>query len=870
MFIGRDSELTRLAALPRGSLTTLLGTGGVGKTRLAREHVARERARGRSIAWADLAPARTRRDAIAILARALDVALTAGDEDVAVLARAASAQSSLVVADNAEQLDASARAALAELGAAAGAASILVTSREPVGIAHEIVVPISPLGEADAMALLAALASPSGDSTDAEVARAIVRRLDALPLAIELAASRLALLGGVELLGRLDRKLDVLGSGRADRPARHATLRAAIAWSWDLLDDGDRAGLVACATFAGTFDGALAVAVMGSSEHEALDRLQRLRDRSLVHARTDERGRVVLWLMESVRELARESTTAEVEARHARAVIARAEPLAEALRRGGGELDGLDRLHGDLRIVAARGGASGAEAALALSALLAVTGPLEVAADLLAAAATSTGEEIDDLLRARILVAHGDVLRALGRLDAAASALDRASSYVASGSQAAPTSRAFAIASADAARVRGSVLRTLGRSTEALVAKEQALAAYRATGDRARAGLCLGEIGAVHQTEGRLAKARGFHAEAIAIHVEEKSRRAEGVERSFLAVATHRAGDPAAAIALHEAALAIHREVRHRRLEGAELLHLAFVEHELGHVARARELFAEARATLAAAGARGLESLACVLAARLEIDESDEAAALLRLGEAASAAPPSWPRITATRNLALGHLAMRAGDPERACAAYEESLATSRDVEVGFEALTPAYLALAYARTKRPAAVVEAHLADARAAARAVESPWIGAALAILSSAAQGTAPPAIDENAAARSSEVRRALAFAGTTRALVIEDDGKRVVLPDGATIDLSRRKNVRAILVVLAKARRDHPGRALSPAELLEAGWPGERMRPDAATKRLHTAVWTLRSVGLEPYLLTEGDGYLLDPRTDLRIS
>lgn len=865
MFLGRDSELTRLAALPRGSLATLLGTGGVGKTRLAREHVARERARGRSIAWADLATARTRRDVVAELARALDVALTANDDDIAVLARAASAQASLVVADNAEQLDEHARAALAELVGAAGSASILVTSREPIGAPGEILVPIAPLGEADAMTLLTALASPSGDATDAEVARAIVRRLDALPLAIELAASRLALLGGVELLGRLDRKLDLLGSGRADRPARHATLRAAIAWSWDLLDEVDRDALVACATFAGSFDGALAVAVIGSSEGDALDRLQRLRDRSLVHARTDERGRVVLWLMESVRELARESTTAEHDARHARAVVARAEPMAEALRRGGGDLEGLDRLQGDLRLVAARGGATGAEAALALAALLVVTGPLAVGAELLAAAGKSADGENDDLLHARILVAHGDMLRALGRLDAAASALDRASARAAALATSGPAS----IASADAARVRGSVLRALGRSTEALAAKEQALSLYRETGDRAREGLCLGEIGAVHQTHGRLARARGFHAEAIAIHVEEKSRRAEGVERSFLAVATHRAGDPAAAIPLHEAALAIHREVRHRRLEGAELLHLAFVEHELGHVARARVLFGEARAALAAAGARGLESLACVLAARLEIDESDEAAAHLRLGEAASAAPPSWPRITATRNLALGHLAMRANDPERACTAYEESLATSRDVEVGFEALTPAYLALASARAKRSSAVVDARLAEARAAASTIESPLIGAALAILAAAAQGTAPPAIDDDAKARSSEVRRALAFAGTTQALVIDDDGKRVVLPTGATIDLSRRKNVRAILVVLAKARRDQPGRVLAPAELLEAGWPGERMRPDAATKRLHTAVWTLRSVGLEPYLLTEGEGYLLDPRTDLRI-
>ena len=70
-------------------------------------------------------------------------------------------------------------------------------------------------------------------------------------------------------------------------------------------------------------------------------------------------------------------------------------------------------------------------------------------------------------------------------------------------------------------------------------------------------------------------------------------------------------------------------------------------------------------------------------------------------------------------------------------------------------------------------------------------------------------------------------------------------------------------------LAVARRETPGEPVLPEVLLDAGWPGERMRADAATKRLHTAIWTLRTMGLEGLLLTQGEGYLLDPRTDLRL-
>jgi DNA-binding SARP family transcriptional activator len=103
-----------------------------------------------------------------------------------------------------------------------------------------------------------------------------------------------------------------------------------------------------------------------------------------------------------------------------------------------------------------------------------------------------------------------------------------------------------------------------------------------------------------------------------------------------------------------------------------------------------------------------------------------------------------------------------------------------------------------------------------------------------------------------------------------LSVADEARRVVLPGGREVDLSRRKNVRLVLLALARARNDEPGVPLAGEALIEAGWPGERMRADAATKRLHTAIWTLRSLGLEDLLVSRDDGYLLDPEVPLDMS
>lgn len=886
-FVGRTNEIARLEGLGAGTLVTLWGPGGVGKTRLAREFAQRERRRGRVVAWADLAGARTLPEVLAAIASALGMVREGGDstgsEEVEALGRAACAQRALLVADNLEQLDDDARSVVVRLAlvvvasGSAGGASVLATSRELLGAGEgvETELALAPLGEDEGLALFESLAGSGAALAAPAVVRSIVRRLDALPLAIELAAARVPLLGVTELLARLDRKLDVLGTAKGDRPARHATLRAAIAWSWDLLDNDEREALMACATFEAPFDAALAEIVIGGPEADALDRLERLRARALVHASTDARGRTMLRLLESVRDFSREMSTSDGAwlERHAAAVVARSEPLAEAASCGKDVLTELEALRADLVTASRRPGPWMARATLALATLLAISGPPSAALESVDATmsaagitdATSGAERDWTVLLVRLLLAKGDALRALGRLHDASECLSLPISFADDLGDGADVR----LLGAEARRVRGSVLRGLGQVGAALAHKEAALATYRALGERAREGICLGEIGAVHQSEGRLERARACHAEAIAIHVAAGSRRAEGVERSYLAVATHRRGDVSAAIALHEQALAIHREVGHRRLVGAELLHLGFVQHELGALDKARESFAAARVLLVAAGARGLEAIALIFAARLEVDSGDATSALLRLAEAAQVTPASWPRVAATRHLVEGHLAMAAGAPARARESYEASLATSRAVEVGFEALTPAYLAVALARAPQSSggAAIEAHLADASACVAKLENPHLRVAFDVLAAAAGRRDAPEVPGASSSASSEVRRALALSGVRRALVIESEGKRAILPDGRAVDLSRRKNVRLVLLALARARRDAPGSIVSADVLLAAGWAGERMRPDAATKRLHTAIWTLRSLGFGAVVLTEDDGYRLDPRTNL---
>jgi predicted ATPase len=206
------------------------------------------------------------------------------DDDVDALGRAAAcAQRALLVMDNLEQLGATARAPVIRLAALVqheSSANLVPTSRELLGPENEVDLAIAPLDDDEGIALSEALSAPStataaaaaASLAAASVARSIVRRLDALPLAIELAAARVPLLGVSELLARLDRKLDVLATSKPDRAARHATLRAAIRLVVGATRRRRARRLDGLGTFEAPFDAALAEEVIGGPEADALDR----------------------------------------------------------------------------------------------------------------------------------------------------------------------------------------------------------------------------------------------------------------------------------------------------------------------------------------------------------------------------------------------------------------------------------------------------------------------------------------------------------------------------------------------------------------------------------------------------------------------
>ena len=308
-FLGRERELFDAATLwldrePR--LLTIIGPGGTGKTRFSIE-LARflaEDADGGTV-FVPLAPVRDPALVVRLIAERLGAS---GDDPAAIATRIGEKRTHLVL-DNLEQLLPEAARPVAELLAGAPALRLLVTSREPLRIAGEAEFDLPPMDESDAVTLFIARAQAvRPDVGDSPALHELIRRLDRLPLAIELAAARVKLLGPEQLLERIAQRLDLLKSGR-DADERHATLRTTIAWSYDLLDDDEQQLFARLAVFRGGSTLEAAEAVCGSD----LDTLASLLDKSLVRRRTDANGDERFWMLETIREFAREHLAASDE-----------------------------------------------------------------------------------------------------------------------------------------------------------------------------------------------------------------------------------------------------------------------------------------------------------------------------------------------------------------------------------------------------------------------------------------------------------------------------------------------------------------------------------------------------------------------------
>jgi len=368
--VGRTAAVVELRALlNERRLVTLTGPGGVGKTRLALETATQSAAAFPDGVWlvelAGPAMTGTRAPADLVLA-ALGIRDDSSMDPADLLADALHSSRMLLILDNCEHLIDQAAKLTTQLLQTAPELRVLVTSREPLMLAGEVVWAVPPLDlpgpaagpEPDALAQFSAVqlfvtragASAPGfrlDESNAQAVAALCRRLDGIPLALELAATRVRTLGVHELLARLDDRFRLLVTGHRDAPARQQTLSAVIDWSWELLSEPERLVLQRLAVAADSCSLHAAEAICAEDGLDVPGLVARLVDRSLV-AVTDGPDGPRYRLLESVaayglQRLHQAGESAQLRLRHRRYYTSLAE-RASAHLHGPGQRSWLRRL----------------------------------------------------------------------------------------------------------------------------------------------------------------------------------------------------------------------------------------------------------------------------------------------------------------------------------------------------------------------------------------------------------------------------------------------------------------------------------------------------------------------------------------------
>ena len=694
-------ETSPFAAIQPERLLTLLGPGGIGKTRLSLRYGWERLVWWPGGVWfCDLADARTVDGMVQSVAAAFNVTLGRSDPVTQLSHAIASHGRCLVILDNFEQIVSDGRQALEQWLARATDARFLVTSRERLRLAGELVHEVEPLDPVTVGLELFELRARSHrpgfhvDETNRRQASELIRALDGLPLAIELAASRLRTLSLEQIQKRLADRFRVLSGGQR---GRHETLQAALDWSWELLQPIERSTMLQTSVFEGGFTLEAAESVIDlCAEDDAplvLDIVQSLVDKSWLRM-TVTQGTPRFDAYETVREyvsmqakMARSRTQNDSspvfpqrdnEVRHGSYFASLGSEVTLEALDGHGGVAKRAALQGELEnLIAAcqrairRGDEPTATATyIATSEVLALRGPFRVSVRL--------GRDVlafvkQTELRARVLRSLALAERLMGDMEAASAHLDAALA---------------ACRQLGDRRSEGVVLNHLGllhenmgQVEDARSCYETALAIHREVGHRRYEGIVQGNLGNLCAEAGRAREALDHFREALAIDREVGNRRFEAIILGNLANLECDVGQTEEARDHYHAALAIHREVGNRRGEGIVQVNLGSMDHSQGRMDDARENYEAALAVHREVGDRRMEGNALGNLGGFYFDQGrlDEA---VRCDEAALAIHrevgdrPGEGVVLGN----LGNLYERRGELEQARQSYESALAIHREV----------------------------------------------------------------------------------------------------------------------------------------------------------------------------------------------
>ena len=589
-FVGREQELERCRReLGSARLLTLLGMGGSGKTRLAlrvAEAVLDEHPDG--VWFADLGVLQDPGRVLETVAAAAGVREEPGTPLEQTLTEQLRERRVLLLMDNCEHVLAGCRPLLTRLLAACRELRVLATSRESLGLAGEHVHAVPPLGipsgragedpgASEAVQLFVARAAQvRSDFTlvpaTARVVAEICRRLDGIPLALELAAARVRVLGVEKILARLGDRFRLLTATGSATDARHQTLRAVIQWSADQLAEEELRSFRALSVFVGAWSLESAVAVCGEGldEFEVLDILQRLADQSLVMLARDAGGEARYHYLESVRHLATELLVAAGEDqacrdRHLDWFLGVAERSQEPLA-GAGQKPWLVRLdleHEDVLAAHAwsAGRAGGAQSGLRLAAAMArywsTRGHYGLARRTLDESLERAQGTAAGPVRAIALVRSAGFALYQGDYEAARPLLEQSLALYRDANDEPGVARALSGLATVATYQRD--------YATARACYEETLESYRRRGERHAMAIALHNLGFVSMRVGDLTAARGRYEEAVRLFEGTGDDRHLGHTRGELGLACTRLGDTAAARPHLAAAVRLSRDLGAQR-----------------------------------------------------------------------------------------------------------------------------------------------------------------------------------------------------------------------------------------------------------------------------------------------------------------